>query len=238
MKIRMKFAKDGPLIYVGHLDILRFFQKCLRRAGVDVCYSGGFSPHEVLSFAAPLGLGLSSQGEYLDTEFHSLDMTKDELMRVMNEACKTPYIRILDIAVLDDDAKKAMAAVDAAEYTVGFDDTADKSAVDAVLKAVPDFLMLTDFEMKKKTKKGERVMNLRPLVYRMQGDGRTLHMRVSQGSRDNIKPELVVSALCQMTKTEINPFSLRIRRDEMLTLVQRPDGSYCYIPLIRCGRYW
>ena len=66
MKVRVKFAKYGTLRFIGHLDVMRFFQKALRRAGVDVAYTTGFSPHQVMSFASPLGLGIDSFGEYMD----------------------------------------------------------------------------------------------------------------------------------------------------------------------------
>ena len=68
MKVRIKFAKSGAMRFIGHLDVMRFFQKAIRRAGIDVAYSEGFSPHQIMSFAAPLGVGLSSNGEYLDLE--------------------------------------------------------------------------------------------------------------------------------------------------------------------------
>ena len=68
MIVRVKFAKYGPLRFTGHLDVLRFFQKAIRRAGLDVVYTHGFNPHQVMSFAAPLGVGLCSVGEYMDVE--------------------------------------------------------------------------------------------------------------------------------------------------------------------------
>ena len=63
MKIRVKFSKYGPLRFIGHLDVMRFFQKAIRRAGIDVVYTNGFSPHQVMSFAAPLGVGLCGLGD-------------------------------------------------------------------------------------------------------------------------------------------------------------------------------
>ena len=67
MKIRIKFRKYGTMKFIGHLDVMRYFQKAIRRADVDVCYSGGFSPHQIMSFAAPLGVGITSRGEYVAT---------------------------------------------------------------------------------------------------------------------------------------------------------------------------
>ena len=61
MKIRIKFAKEGTMKFIGHLDVMRYFQKVMRRADVDIRYSEGFSPHQIMSFASPLGVGMESR---------------------------------------------------------------------------------------------------------------------------------------------------------------------------------
>lgn len=66
IKVRIKFSKHSSMIFIGHLDIMRYFQKAMRRADIDIAYSAGFNPHQIMSFAAPLGVGLYSNGEYLD----------------------------------------------------------------------------------------------------------------------------------------------------------------------------
>ncbi|MCI6205225.1 MAG: TIGR03936 family radical SAM-associated protein, partial [Lachnospiraceae bacterium] len=63
MKIRIKFRKWGAMKFIGHLDMMRYFQKAVRRANIDICYSEGYSPHQIMSFAAPLGVGITSDGE-------------------------------------------------------------------------------------------------------------------------------------------------------------------------------
>ena len=55
MKVRIKFTKEGPMKFVGHLDTMRYFQKAVRRAELPIAFSGGYSPHMIMSFAAPLG---------------------------------------------------------------------------------------------------------------------------------------------------------------------------------------
>ena len=45
MRIRIKFRKYGVMRFIGHLDIMRYFQKAMRRANIDIAYSEGFSPH-------------------------------------------------------------------------------------------------------------------------------------------------------------------------------------------------
>ena len=68
MKIRIKFRKWGVMKFIGHLDVMRYFQKAIRRADLNIRYSGGFSPHQIMSFAAPLGVGITSRSEYVDIE--------------------------------------------------------------------------------------------------------------------------------------------------------------------------
>ena len=59
MKIRIKFAKTGVMKFVGHLDVMRYFQKAIRRAELPIAYSEGFSPHMLLSAsAAPVNISI------------------------------------------------------------------------------------------------------------------------------------------------------------------------------------
>ena len=118
VKVRLKFSKRGPIRFIGHLDLMRYFQKVNRRADIDVKYSEGFSPHQVLSFAEPLSVGATSDGEYLDIQMNSepdMKVLIDQLNSVMNEG-----VEILDGCILDEHAEKAMALVDAAEWIMTF----------------------------------------------------------------------------------------------------------------------
>ena len=76
MKIRIKFRKYGTMKFIGHLDVMRYFQKAIRRAEVNIRYSEGFSPHQIMSFAAPLGVGITSKGEYVDIEVLDTENSK------------------------------------------------------------------------------------------------------------------------------------------------------------------
>ena len=66
---RVKFAKTAEMRFTSHLDVMRAFQRGLRRAGLPVCFSTGFSPHPRMSFGPPLPLGLTGDGEYFDVLF-------------------------------------------------------------------------------------------------------------------------------------------------------------------------
>ena len=65
--------------FIGHLDMMRYFQKAVRRANIDIRYSEGYSPHQIMSFAAPLGVGITSDGEYFDIEVDSSLSSKESV---------------------------------------------------------------------------------------------------------------------------------------------------------------
>ena len=105
MKTRMRFVKCGSMKFIGHLDCMRFFQKAIRRAKLDVAYSKGYSPHQLMSFASPLGVGVTSDGEYIDVEFYSLpELSLPELVTYLNQFM-TDEIFVTDIEIMPDGFK-------------------------------------------------------------------------------------------------------------------------------------
>ncbi|MCX5687148.1 MAG: TIGR03936 family radical SAM-associated protein [Candidatus Omnitrophica bacterium] len=63
MKLESTFCKKGQLKYISHLDIVRLFQRAIRRAGLPVTISQGFTPHYKIGFSNALKLGVESEGE-------------------------------------------------------------------------------------------------------------------------------------------------------------------------------
>jgi len=105
--------------FIGHLDFMRFFQKVIRRAGLDIRFSEGISPHMVMSFASPLGVGMTSEGDYVDIELNT-PVSTETALRALNEN-SVPDVRFTDfIQVEEGKAGKAMALVAAADYLIGF----------------------------------------------------------------------------------------------------------------------
>ena len=66
LRWRIRFSRGEELKYLSHLDLVRLWERGLRRAGVALAYSQGFSPHPHLSMVAPLPLGFTSRGEVLE----------------------------------------------------------------------------------------------------------------------------------------------------------------------------
>jgi len=65
-RICVTFSRGTELKYISHLDVMRLWQRALRRAGMPLVYSQGFNPHPRISIAAPLAVGVTSEGELMD----------------------------------------------------------------------------------------------------------------------------------------------------------------------------
>ncbi|MDE7222174.1 MAG: TIGR03936 family radical SAM-associated protein [Acetatifactor sp.] len=192
MKVRVKFRKHGPVRFIGHLDVMRFFQKCIRRAGIDVAYTTGYSPHQIMTFAAPLGVGLTSDGEYMDIECNSVTTSQDMTER-FNRA-SAPGIEIVSVVLLPEGAGNAMASVAAAAYTVRFREGREPSF--DYLGKLEEFYCLPEILITKETKKNTLTVDIRPGIYELWADreSRTIHMLVDASSSGNIKPAQILEA--------------------------------------------
>lgn len=230
MKIRVKFGKEGALCYIGHLDVLRTFQKIFRRAEIPMAYSKGFSPHPIMSFALPLGLGLSSEGEYLDAEldlesgqsslfppehaasFEAIKGLRRELMERLVRATSVE-LPVYDLRFLPEKCENAMASVGRALYGLNLN-----QVLTAPLEQAGKALLEREsIPVEKKTKTRSLEMDLRPCIYRMSFHQNRLILELSAGSRANVKPEAVWELLLREANLPENLSPLSIRRLDLMT---------------------
>ncbi len=201
--------------FIGHLDVMRFFQKLMRRADVDICYTTGFSPHQIMSFSAPLGLGVTSEAEYVDIEVYSTQ-SSSEMLRRLN-ATVVEGIQILSYRRLPDTAKNAMSIVTASDYRLTFRDGYAPSDPTEFWQKVDEFLKQDCITVIKKTKKSEKEVDIRPLIHQYHVDESSIFLRVATGSVQNLKPELVLEAFYEANHMEWNPFAFQVHRLETYT---------------------
>ncbi|WP_143319039.1 TIGR03936 family radical SAM-associated protein [Clostridium sp. HBUAS56010] len=213
MKIRFKFSKHGPVKFIGHLDIMRYFQKAMRRAEVDIKYSEGFSPHQIMSFAAPLGVGLTSNGEYMDIEVNSMSDTKTMLEQL--NAVMVEGIKVTECHILSDQAKNAMSLVAAADYTLAFREGKEPDNLAEFFNGLKTFLDQPQILITKKTKKGEKEVDIKPWIYDLSVEDETIFIKVSAGSSDNLKPELLMEAYYNWLGKIMPEFAFEIQREEV-----------------------
>ncbi len=216
MKIRIKFRKYGVMKFIGHLDMMRYFQKAMRRAEIDICYSEGFSPHQIMSFAAPLGVGITSDGEYFDIEAGHSQSTACAI-KMLNDTM-VEGVEITGYVRLPDHAKPAMSVVAAADYTLSFREGVNPPALKSEFAAAINrfFTEQTEVLITKKTKRSEKTMDLKKLVYDFHMEGTEtqpiFYLNLSTGSQDNLKPELAVAALFSDMGISFPSDSLMIHR--------------------------
>lgn len=246
MKIRIKFRKTGIMKFIGHLDVMRYFQKAIRRADVEICYSGGFSPHQIMSFAAPLGVGITSNGEYVDIEVHSTGTTAEMLERL--NAVMAEGFEIAEYKLLPDTAANAMSSVAAADYTLTFRPgyEPEEESAEEWFKKLTAFFDQPQVMVLKKTKRGEKEMDLKPLIYDLgviagnDAAQSQLFMKISTGSASNIKPELLLDAYYEALGKERSPFAFMVQREEVYadqaSEHEREQGIHSFIPLGALGQ--
>ena len=221
MKLRIKFSKKGPLRFIGHLDIMRYFQKAIRRSGIDIAYSTGFSPHQIMSFAAPLGVGVESEGEYFDIEANSVTTAEDMINRLNAEMADG--IVITGMRILPDNAKNAMASVKAASYRLNWKEGYCPEF--DIKEAVEKFHAANEVLHTKITAKSTIERNLKEAVYELKAiDERTLYMLVDASSAGNVKPGAVIECLAGFYDKEYDSNAVQITRED--TFTDAPDGGY------------
>lgn len=235
MKIRIKFRKWGSMKFIGHLDMMRYFQKVMRRADVDIRYSEGFSPHQIMSFAAPLGVGITSDGEYLDIEVHSTKSSK-EMIDDLN-ATMVDGVDIVGYVALPESAKPAMSIVAAADYVLSYKEGYEVPfTVEEWKKHVEElFTSQKSFTIIKKTKKSEREVDLKPLVYAFDvievDEKPAFYINVSTGSVDNIKPELLLASVYEKLGLEYNDAAIVIHRKDVYAMNEKTGKQVSLLDL-------
>ena len=228
MKVRVKFKKYGVMKFIGHLDVMRYFQKALRRADIPVAFTKGFSPHMVMSFANPLGVGLTSDGEYFDLEITRPLSTKEAVKR-LNEVM-VEGMEVLDFVEISGDKKSTgMSIVAAADYLVT---DKDGKMDDAFFDGLSRFTEQEKINVMKKTKRSEKEMDIRPLIYEMKRQGNAMYMRVSAGSGSNLKPELVMETYTSFLGLSSKEFRFVLHRLD--NYARAEDGAL--VPLNALGK--
>lgn len=207
LKIRIKFTKEAPVKYLGHLDIMRFFQRCFNRAGVKMVYSEGFNPHQKMSFAMPLGLGIESRGEYLDCEIadgQDLNNVKKRMNQVSGDG-----FRVLCIRELKDAAQKAMASVRYASYQIWFDSSVPEEQIESSVQRLQE--MGSCFVLKK-TKKKEQEVDIRPQIHKLDWKDNVLFLTLTAGGENNVKAETIAQVLFKQMGIDYHREKITIMR--------------------------
>jgi len=185
---RLRFARSGSLSYVGHLDLMRTFERSLRRAELPLLHSQGYNPRPMLVFALPLGVGISTTDDYLDVSFAE-EVDCGHLMEAL--APKLPAgLCVLDAWPVPETSTSIMALVSAASYRL---------TAPGIQAALRRLFLLNEVIVEKKSKGQIRSLDIRPLMLAIiednPGKENECTVLVCAGSHENVRPDLLLKAL-------------------------------------------
>ena len=209
LKARIKFRKYGSMKFIGHLDVMRFFQKVMRRADIPIAFSGGYSPHMIMSFAQPLGIGLTSDGEYLDIELTEPIDSKEAVARM--NAVSVEGIEMLSMVQISEEKKASgMTITAASDYQVFLLESGKSSELRRQIpeewkEAWEKFLDQDQILVWKKTKKSEKEVDIKPMIFSSEIKEDYIYLFLATGSEQNLKPNLVMETFLKYIGQEQAP---------------------------------
>ena len=204
MRAMIRFGKQPRLRFISHLDLQRFFQRALNRTGLPIAWTQGFNPHPILSFGSALALGWTSEYEILDVKL-SAPMGRKRTEDAMRGALPVD-LPVLEVRMVDDRHPAPMAMVRASDYEI----TLSGETAAATLDAAEEFLRRESVMAVRKTKSGEREVDIRPMALLLEREGDVLSARLMLTEKDTLKPDLLVRALAEIAGAEVP--EMRIHR--------------------------
>ncbi len=178
--VRIRFEKRGSMKFISHLDLQRTMNTAFNRAALPVWYTEGFNPHKKLVFALPLPIGAESVCELLD--FKITEMTAaDEIVSRLNAAF-SPELNVFEAYV----PTSKFSEIGWAEYAVTSDELVGRDI--SPLAASP-------LIVRKRTKSGEKDLDIAPLMRDLRLEGDTLTMLLSAEPDSYINPDYPLRCL-------------------------------------------
>ena len=231
MRYIIKFSKGEGIKYISHLDLMRTIQRIIRRSGLPIEYSKGFNPHMALSLAQPLSVGVYSEGEYMDIVLTET-MKEEEVIARLNAAAP-PTIQFFwakSIEIIENTKRfpQAMALLDGARYIIKVKLNGTSKVEEEMMKTLNE----SKWEIVKKTKKGEKLTDIKPFVkefkYWVKDNELILNTLIATGSRENLSADLLVTYLKgKISEVNMDSF-VNIKREEMYILKNNK-----YVPLYK-----
>lgn len=194
-RLRITFSRGEAVKYISHLDLVRLWERALRRAGIPLVYSEGFSPHPKLSLAAPLAVGLTSQAELMDIQIRKR-VSLRYFLRVVGDQLP-PGVEVGAAEEVPLLAPSLQASVRYAEYAVEVETESNAREVEEALNSL---MQAEHIPWSHQRDTGERHYDLRALVEDVwvegwRGPHCVLGMRLRNDPSGSGRPEQVAAAL-------------------------------------------
>ena len=223
----VRYAKRGKMRFASHRDVARVFERGVRRAGLPIAYSAGFTPHPKISYAGGVPTGVASEAEYLSLALTSRQAAAQVGQRL--NAALPDGIDVID--VIDEGLTGGVGPLEASRWRVVLPGVGRADAA----RAVAGFLALGEAPVERLTDKGVRTLDARAAVVEMdvpepdptaaEEDCAILRMVVLH-TAPAVRPEDVLTALRQRYGLEPStpPVTTRLAQGS-LTLLTPENAS-------------
>lgn len=190
MRMLAVFEKGERIRHIGHLDIQRSVQRGLRRSGLPVAYSNGFSPHILVTFASALSTGACGKREIMDVTMAE-DVGEQEFLERMNRAMP-PEMQLSEARAVDQKHPSLPPLLRAARYDLLI---RDPETAERVIRAIPAMMARETIPAMRKTKSALKECDIKPLIFSLDGaDGHLLAL-LTLTERESCKPGMLTEAL-------------------------------------------
>ncbi|MEA4888079.1 MAG: TIGR03936 family radical SAM-associated protein [Clostridiaceae bacterium] len=186
--LRLRYGRQEPAVWLAHLDMMRTFERSVRRAGLPVAYSQGYNPRPQLSFALPIGVGLATLDDYVDVMMTEPVDAKTAIQQLNRNLPKGLFI--MDAQPVPEEGPSLMSLIAAADYEIRGEGLTE--AIGVLLSLPPDTAWPAE-----KFSKGKKIdVDIRPLIMSMDLQApNIIKIRVKAGSRENLRPDLLLQLL-------------------------------------------
>ncbi len=192
-RFRILFNKGIRVRYISHLDVLRYWERCIRRAELPLSYSQGFTPHPKIAFAGPLALGFTAEAEVLDVTLDERVPLDEFRSRLAVET--TEDLGVVTLEEIPLSTPPPQAAVLWADYAIDLPEVQPGDAA----ATVNQFLALASLEWTEERKEKARTFDLRATIPSLRAEpldgGTRLRARMAASQHVTVRPEMLVSAL-------------------------------------------
>lgn len=228
-RLRITYRKDGPARYVAHLDVMRTWERAIRRAKLPLAYTQGFSPHPRIAFAAPLPVGTLGRCEQMDVWLE--DGVEPAEARRRLDGSLPAGLDIEDVEEVGERLPSLQSSVRSARYEVAFD--AGEVDVAWLCERVGELLAreTLDWEEQRGGSDKVRRYDLRATVIDLsvrEGDGHVvvdMHLALEEGKTG--RPASVLAVLGVETEPlETVRISLDIERPRVAMQAWRERGRF------------
>ena len=194
-RLRIRFCRGEELKFISHLDLIRLWERVLRRAEIPLAYTEGFNPHPRLSLAAPLQVGVTSEAELMDIFLYT--WIAPNIFTQQISAQLPQSLKVYEVWSIGLTAPSLQSQVRFAEYEVKVEIQKTTNELEASINSL---LSSEEIPWHHYRDTGIRYYNLRSLVdYIWLIDFNeaiyTLGMRLQCSPKGSGRPEQVIKAL-------------------------------------------